>query len=197
LRAARLTFERAVEVSLEKDPVYWQALGEFIEAFASAEIMLFSYFVNHAGIPFSIAKAFWPDIRAVRIIELIGAVWKEKPPDADIRQKLEVVFCKFKKINEIRNSMVHNVSFVTDDKGRVSSNISRRLYINEYRVSPDKIRDMISDLEKIKAHLTYAVIVTAEPWTNRDDLAREAPALAASWRYEPDTHKRKRKVKGP
>jgi len=47
-----LTFERAVEVSLEKDPVYWQALGEFIEAFASAEIMLFSYFVNHAGIPF-------------------------------------------------------------------------------------------------------------------------------------------------
>jgi len=43
-------------VSLEKDPVYWQALGEFIEAFASAEIMLLA--IETAWISVSSGRTF-------------------------------------------------------------------------------------------------------------------------------------------
>lgn len=84
--------------------------------------------------------------------------------------------------------MVHYVSFVTSDKGRISSNITRAATAErtrEFRVSSDTMRDMITDLEKIIAHILYAENIISDPHLSRDDLKRDLPALAASWRYKP------------
>jgi hypothetical protein len=156
-------------ISTAKDPAYWQALGEFIEAFASAELLLFNYLVMHAAIPHSTARVLLPEIRADRIVDCIRAVWNVRTPDVHIRQELDVALAQVKEINKRRNSMVHNVSLVTSDKGRISSNITRAFTHKcpkEYRVAPDIIRDMIADLEKISAHVVYALIIIAEPRTS-------------------------------
>ena len=45
-------------VSMAKDLAYWLALGRFIEAFASAEIMLFNYLVIISKMKNDIARVF-------------------------------------------------------------------------------------------------------------------------------------------
>ena len=175
-------------VSSEKDPAYWQALGELIEAFASAETLLFNYLAMCAGITHHIARTLLSGQHAEQIIGLIRRVWVVRPPDADVHEKMDDALCQFAKISNARNSIVHHVSFVTSEKGRVSSNITRAFTANrahEFRGSPNNMTDMIADLEKISTHILYAQNIISDPQLSCDDLKRDLPALAASWRYIP------------
>jgi hypothetical protein len=175
-------------VSAVKDPAYWQELGEFIEAFASAETLLFNYLAMCAGLTHNTARALLSGIHADQVIDFIRRVWAVRPPDVDIQQKVDDALIQFKVIGAARNSMVHYVSFVTSDKGRISSNITRAVTVErtrEFRVSPNIMREMIIDLAKISEHILYAINISGDPRISREDLMRQMPALAASWQYKP------------
>jgi hypothetical protein len=189
-------------ISSVKDPVYWQALGEFIETFASTETMLFAYLSMCVAIPNSTAKALLSGIHADQIIDYIRKVWVVRPPDADLHKKMCDALVQFKTISGVRNSMVHHVSFVDGDEGRVSSNITRARTaenLREFRVSPEILKNMIVNLEKITDHILYGLNIIVEPNTPRDRLMRDLPALTASWRYklprDPRTSKRRQRQK--
>jgi hypothetical protein len=176
-------------ISIVRDPAYWQALGEFIEAFASAETMLFTYLAVCANIPNSTAKALLSGIHADQIVSLIRRVWEIRPQTSGTTKRLERAFAQLTEINKIRNNVVHYASFVTSDKGRVSSNVTRALTrdrrrLKEFRVSSDILGDMTVDLETISQNLTYALTAIIDPGGISPETAqRELPALDAAWRY--------------
>jgi hypothetical protein len=178
-------------ISFIPDPDYWLALGEFVESFAFAEISLFSCMAATVGISHSVAKAVVGGQHADQLITVVRRVWQVKPPDEDIRQKVNGALTQLALINEIRGSVVHYPSFDTDDKGRVSSNVSRALTLTqrhhrEVRVSPNVLKDLSADLKKISQHLTYAAVATLDHRTPRAELAGRLPALADAWRYKRD-----------
>jgi hypothetical protein len=131
-------------ISTMKDPAYWQALGQFIEAFASTETVLFTYMTLCAQVRPDSARALLSGIHGDPMIDLVKRVWKGIPPDVDILEKLSGALEQFKMISDRRNSMVHYVSFVTGDKGRVSSNITRastNRRLREHRISPEIVQE--------------------------------------------------------
>ena len=75
---------------------------------------------------------------------------------------------------------------MTSYKGRVSANTRAltREHVREFRVSVDILKDIIADTEKIRDHLTYAVMIIADPHISPNQLLRDFPALDASWRYK-------------
>jgi hypothetical protein len=180
-------------VSVTKDPAYWQALGEFIEAFAGAETMLFNYLVACAGMSHKAGRAIIGGSHQEQLIGMIRRLWATNPPDADIMEKAKPALDQFSSINTVRNSLVHYSSFVTSDKGRVSSSITRahpgEAKFHEYRISDTILNDMTADLGKISHHFTYCLVTTIEyrrfiTKAARDDLANGLPALNAAWRYK-------------
>jgi hypothetical protein len=186
-------------------------LGEFIETFASAETMLFNCLILCANLNHATARVLFSGIHVNQIVDMIRKVWEVITPHPDVQKKLDdpadgpetlSALSQFTVINKKRNSMVHYVSFLTSDQGRVSSNITRaatKKRLREFRVSPDILKDMSTDLEKISDHLQYAISVIADPGASRDELAHGLPALAASWRYkepevqQPSRRKRERR----
>jgi hypothetical protein len=136
------------------NPAYWQALGEFIEAFSSAEIGLLHYLVLSAKLRHDVARALLSGVHVDQMISFARRMWQVLPPDADIAEKLSGVLEQFKIISDTRNSMVHYVSLVSSDKGRISSNLTRALtdrHIREDRVSPEIPQEMTTDVRKIRA----------------------------------------------
>jgi hypothetical protein len=175
------------------DPIYWQALGEFIEAFSGAEIMLLEYLRLCAKLRHNVANALLSGVHVDQMIRFIRRVWQIIPPDTDITEKLSGVLDQFKAISDTRNSVVHYVSLVSSDKGRISSNLTRALterHIREHRVSPQILQEMTADVRKISNHLTYAVCALADPRLDRNELMNSFPALTASWRYRPPEDQR-------
>jgi hypothetical protein len=175
-------------VSFEKDPGYWQALGEFIETFASAELMLFTYLYLCAGINKSLGRALFGGLHVDQIIQQIRRIWAVEMRHPELKDNLEEAIKQFATINTQRNVIIHHASFVTSDKGRITSTISRArqpTLIREVRVSLEILKEMTTDLSKISDHLVYATCIITTPNISRDDLAADFPALTAAWRYTP------------
>jgi hypothetical protein len=61
-------------VNLTKDPAYWEALGQFIEAFAGAENLLFNYLVALSRTHVDVAKHFIGGEQVDRLIEHIRQI---------------------------------------------------------------------------------------------------------------------------
>jgi hypothetical protein len=95
------------------DPTYWQALGEFIEAFSGAEIMLLQYLTSCAKLRHDVARALLSGFHVDQMISFVRRVWQVIPPDAGVAEKLAGVLEQFKIISDRRNSMVHYVSLVS------------------------------------------------------------------------------------
>ena len=102
------------------DPSYWQALGEFIEAFSGAEMGLLHYLTSCAKVRNDVARALFSGVHVDQMISFVRRVWQVIPPDADIAEKMSGVLEQFKIISDTRNSLVHYVSLVSSDKGRIS-----------------------------------------------------------------------------
>jgi hypothetical protein len=183
--------ESPLTISVLPDPAYWQALGQFIEGFALGEVGAFAYLAACAGIRNLTARALLSGARADQLIVAIRKVWQIKSPDDDIREKVDTALTQFKHISAVRNSAVHYASFVISDRGRITSNVSRALtreHVREFRISPEVMTAMITDLEKISHHLTYGLVATIDSRVSRDELLRDLPNLAASWQYKPHEH---------
>jgi len=171
-------------VSFVRDAAYSEALGRFVEAFAGAETVLFNYLSASLRMPHSLAKAAFPGTRADQMIEIVRHVWQIEPPPESIMNEADDVLTQLKTINTARNRLIHHQSFMTSDKGRVSSNITRaytKERIDEAPISIEAVNDMTSDLEKAGHHLATLLI---RPYVPLKERELEVPALADAWRYK-------------
>jgi len=170
-------------VSLTPDPAYWQALGEFVEAFAHIEHFLFNGLTLASGVSPRVAKALFSGTRALDAISLLRRISEISPPSAN-RDELEDVFAQITAINMIRNSIVHYASIMTSDSGRITTNWARALTperIAEHRISPDMLKDMSADLDKAGNHFVSLWTLGSLTLAQR---AEELPPLARAWRYK-------------
>jgi hypothetical protein len=176
-------------ISMAKDPAYWQALGQFIESFAGTEIILFNYLAVLSKTKLEVAKIFYGGDQAERLIEKVTQVMPLQPVDKELREKTNTALSQLKKINYVRNYLVHYVSMDTSDKGRLISNITKAkksASVVEYRASIAVLGEMTEDLERIKQLILYCLVVlNGHAPVKRDDLAASFPALNAAWRYTP------------
>lgn len=111
----------------------------------------------------------------------------EITPTAKPEQTTEIQeFCKqLNAINDMRDMLLHFGSFVTDDKGRISSNISRQLASRkpkEVQISIETIKNMTHDLEKIQQHI---ISLRMFPYyTSIDVRSTDYPVLNDAWQYK-------------
>lgn len=98
---------------------------------------------------------------------------------------MDAVLSQFMAINSLRNSVIHNRSFVTIDGDRISSNHARRKPAHEERVSPELLNDLAADLNKISYHITSALINPGQPLRIRIAEAWGDSPLSDAWRYKP------------
>jgi hypothetical protein len=181
-------------ISVLPDPRYWRSLGEFIEKFATAEIMLFFYLSACAQIPHKMANIFFSGFHSDQLSAMTRKVWTVLVPDEEIQKIVDAALIHFKAITEVRNSVVHYGSYSDSLTGRISSNIARarsQKLINPLSVSRNNMVKIIADLEKINHHLTFAYLSTINPTISREELRSGFPGLDASWQYIiPEDHPR-------
>ncbi|MGD0762659.1 MAG: hypothetical protein ABR929_05610 [Roseiarcus sp.] len=179
-------------VSTTKDPAYWQALGEFIETFASTETMLFSYLIVRIKVPHPVGRALFGGHHVDQLIGAVSRITLVLPPDHDLAEKTVLALDQLRIINATRNSIIHYPSFVTSDKGRISSNITRARraeLIIEYRATVEALKEMTADLERISQIFLYCFLIaqgtkSLTPSMTPSQLAAEMPALNAAWLYK-------------
>ncbi len=159
----------------ESDPAYWAALGEFIEAFAAAEGALFNYLAFCSEVPLFIAKALFGGFHSDQLGEQVRKIWQVKEMPSGVVEELDRVLVQMKLIATVRNSVVHYYSFVTEDRGRISSNISRARtleHVQEHRVSSEILCQMTADMFKIGNHLVAARLLHGRPLAERAERFR-------------------------
>jgi hypothetical protein len=106
------------------DPTYWQALGRFIEAFASTETGMFNLLAYYAGLSTAPAKALFSGTRIDAAIKLIRRIIAMEGAADERKNELEIVFSQLSAINEARNDIIHYGSWETTE-GRMSTNLTR------------------------------------------------------------------------
>jgi len=172
-------------IRFEDDPVYWQALGEFVEGFASIEAMLALTLSQYAGIRPLIGRAVFSGLRPDTAMSQVRRIMEISDRGEGAREEIEHIFAQVAILNDARNQVVHYPSFIIEGFGRVVSNASRSHVprtLRELRVSPDILRDMSADLRVISVLLVNHAF--------RDQLSKEERAsfdaeLARPWRYKP------------
>lgn len=166
------------------DEQYWLALGEFIEAFSDTEADLFMYVCRITEWSLDIARAAADSWRIEALVQFIRRIWKVRPL-AEQTAEMEAVLKQLMNINSLRNSVIHNRSFVSIDGHRISSNKLRRQKATETHVSPALLHEAADDLIKISGHLITAVI---SPDLSLEMRAESMPILDNEWRYKPNAH---------
>lgn len=106
------------------DPNYWQALGHFIEAFANAEVAMFSLLAFYAKVQIKAARALFSGTRVDASIKLIRRMIATDLPAEERQKEIELAFSQLTAITDARNDIIHYGSFVTTE-GRMTTNISR------------------------------------------------------------------------
>ena len=185
-------------ISIVDDPEYWQALGKFVEQFATVESILFAYVASVILVSPAAARSIWPGTRTAELIEFIRRLWRAEEiwndssetgkPVSEIhtaqRIELDPVLGQLKTINTVRNSVIHYATVITSDKGRISSNVSRAITwenVKEHRATSNILGQMTKDLEKIGFHLASFIMTWKSPFAER---AKNWPLLNNAWLYK-------------
>lgn len=171
------------KVTIRHDPRYWRVLGQFIEAFSLLEHSFFDSLCFYAGVDRKMGVALFSGTRVEAAIQYIGRILDTNPIAPGRRTDLETIFKQAKAINGIRNKIIHYGSFVTSDKGRITSTISRALLpsrVEEYRVSISIIKAMTTDITLICTSLYW------DKLANDPSKTQITPILLDPWRYKPE-----------
>jgi hypothetical protein len=180
------------DIEIEEDKEYWQALGVFIEDFASIESLVFTYLFVCSRTPLPMARALFSGVHIEQGVSFIKRAWQVLPPSDSVKQDLEKVFDHLGEINAVRNSLVHHGSYLTETKERVTSDISRALTVDrirEHRISGEDLIQMSRDLLKIGTHIIVAVTMSD---ASLEERAKRAPVLKTAWHYKrPSTQRKK------
>jgi hypothetical protein len=161
------------------------ALGQFIEAFTRAENQVYMYLIFVTKVDKMIGKALFERDKCENLLATLTRVWDVAPPSTEIKQELTEAIRQLKAIQKERNTLVHSISFVYPDKGRVGTNRLRaraEFRVVEPPMSPGHLDDMSADLGRIKDHFFSC-------WFNHnasfEARASRYRSLAKEWRYKP------------
>ena len=171
-------------IDLRDDPNHWLALGEFIEEFAGVEAVILHLLIHYAGIPHDKGRAIFSGTRARTAIDFINRLNEVDDPGKETKELLSEIFLHLRAINDARDDLTHYSSFLTSDKGRVVSNITRAHVLRtlkERQVDIKTINAMSADLRKIGTHLS---LIPALPRASRAEREKEVPAAAVPWQYK-------------
>jgi hypothetical protein len=175
-------------IDLTPDPVYFEALGRFAQEFAMLEAVMFNTLAFYATVPNNMARALFPGTRVREAMSSIERIIQIQDPGEENKKDLEYVFKQIRKINTLRDGIIHQGSVLTDDKGRITSNIVRNLTperLVERSASTETLNAATADLRKISLHLTCH-------WTHPQASLAQRAALEGCevfndpWQYELD-----------
>lgn len=164
---------------------YTYALGAFVQAFAAAESQLFLFLARCAGLQITVARALLSGPRVEGQVDLLRRLWQLYPPIPAIHEEMEDFLSQLLALQKVRNSILHNMSLNTSDKGKISTNYIRALTDNatrEYPVTWQSLFQMSDDLFKIIDHMLSLV---KHPTASLEDRAKEWPTLLDAWLYKP------------
>src|SRR5690349_15388889 len=114
---------------------------------------------------------------AIRYIHRIAEVRSVAP---ERRTDLDKVFSQLRLITELRNRIIHYGSFVTMDKGRVTTTARFALTperVQEHRASIEVLDAMTADIERMYNALLYDL--------NPKRPSLSDPSLNEPWRFKP------------
>jgi hypothetical protein len=145
-------------VDLRADPPYFEALGRFCHEFSTLEAVMFNTLAFYAKVPNQMARAVFSGERVRAAMGKIKRIIQIQYPGEDNKKDLEYVFRQLEAINALRDEILHQGSFVTDDKDRITSNIVRNLKqerLVERSASIETLNAATADLKKISTHLIF------------------------------------------
>lgn len=164
------------------DPLYWKALGEFIELFANTELALYVLLRYFAKIPYATGNALFPGLRAKVMMERITRLLEMGGHPKNLKLELKDVFSHMTDINDARNGMIHYASMYDSEGERIVTDKVRRVTGEKrFHVSPEIISLMINDLYKISFHCGS---ITNMPGETLEKRAIVFPVLANAWQYK-------------
>jgi hypothetical protein len=144
------------KIDIRPDPIYFEALGRFVHEFATLEAVVFNTLAFYAKVPNNMARALFSGTRVRAAMGLIKRITQIQDPGEENKTDLEYVFRQIEAINTLRDDILHQGSVLTDDKGRITSNIVRNLTPNrlvERSASTETLNAATADLSKISLHL--------------------------------------------
>jgi hypothetical protein len=140
---------------------YWRALGEFVDNFARAEVILKRFLIRLLDLDTAVGLVVTAGLRADTLATYILRVNDLKPrPGFDpafVREAVE----RFAAINTVRNAILHSGAVMKDEKLIVTNFLTARTpaHKHEFAVKPEPLEEMSYDLSKIIGHF----IVFAAP----------------------------------
>jgi hypothetical protein len=167
------------------DTAYWQALGKFVETYATVEAMMFYVLSLHSKVPADIAKALFSGTRLDASIKYLRRIFAVRDIDEAISKELEMIFTQLIVINAARNDVTHYGSLETLDFGRVSSNYVRAHLPENITIRPmntEVLTAMTRDLERISSLLFVHTIL---PEKNRAAERANLWDQGGVWLYKP------------
>jgi hypothetical protein len=163
---------------------YSTVLGLYVQAFAALENQLFLFLARSAGLQLPMARAILSGSSADAQIGLLYRIWTVYPPIPEIHAEMEDFVGHLSALLKVRNSLLHNLSFTTSDKGHVSSNWVKALTQEREREHPvtwQILLQMGDDIAKIIDHMRSLIVM---PTASLAERAKKWPTLADAWQYK-------------
>jgi hypothetical protein len=165
---------------------YLEALGSFVMGFSEVEAAIQNALWTLAGVKPPTAQAVFSGVRTEDAMNRINRIAAAQNWPKQQKTPFEAVFSQLRKINKLRNDILHHGSTIRGiDHWEVSNEpfVHLKENIRTRRLSPAILRDAKADLDVILSRLILLV------WRDRipaDSIEDFSEALKTAWRYKPD-----------
>lgn len=171
-------------------PGYFEALGRFIEEYAEVEQALSGLLWSVAKVSMPVARAIFSGTRSEAAGQYINRILEVTKGKKILKRDLPLMLVQLKLIREARNLIIHNETKRKRDQ--VVSVTNRRIALNkralhERPMSPEILRQMTADLERITAHLIMLLFCDDKVPKRQIAMVKRAyeSELNAAWQYIP------------
>lgn len=173
---------------LRHDPVYFEALGRFCHEYATLEAVIFNTLRFYAKIPNPMARAVFSGVRVRTAMDFIRRICQIYDPGEENKNDLKNIFPQLAAITTLRDDILHQGSVLTDDKGRITSNVVRNLTpekLVERSASTEIVNAATADLRKISLHLVFHQTHPRASLAERESV-EGCEILSDQWQYKFD-----------
>ena len=175
-------------VDIRADPAYFEALARFCYEFSILEAVMFNTLAFYAKVTNRMARAVFSGARVRTAMGFIERIVQIEDPGEENKKDLKCIFKKLKAINTFRDDILHQGSILTDDKGRITSNIVRNLTPErpkERSASTETLNAATADLRKVCLHLACHYACPQASLAQRAAL-EGCEVLNDPWQYKVD-----------
>ena len=183
---AKLEATLTVRALLGPDvPQYWQALGSFVDRFTGVELNLQTLLWEFAGVPAPTAQAVFKNISINRAMEIVWRVADAQKWPEERKAELKPIFDQLKKINNLRNDLLHlGAKFEGEGRWSVSNQLLAytEKKVRTQQITIPNLEAATSDLTAIHSRLTlfaFGAVMASDTRSSFEAMAKRG------WRYEP------------